>query len=232
MALVFDAQGTPTRTWDLPTLAGAGALKSTANDMLKFLAANLDSTSTPLGRVLASARVPRHEADRPGNNIGLAWHIVDLFGTTATWHNGGTAGFRTFMGMDEARHRGVIVLTNSANTPDDIGFHLLEPKVALVGPAVPPKVRKEIALDSAKLEPLVGVYELAPNFQLTITRDGAALFAQATGQARFPLFAETETDFFLKVVDAQVTFVKDSTGKFSELVLHQGGANIPGKRVK
>lgn len=232
MAQGFDVQSAPTRNWDLPTLAGAGALKSTANDMLKFLAANLDSTSIPLGRVLASSRASRHDADRPGNRVGLGWHIVDVFETTATWHNGGTAGFRTFIGMDEARHRGVIVLTNSANTPDDIGFHLLEPKVALAAAPAPVKPRKEIALDSSKLDALAGVYELAPNFQLTITKEGAALFAQATGQQRFPLFAESETDFFFKVVDAQVTFVKDSTGKVNELVLHQGGANIPGKRVK
>jgi CubicO group peptidase (beta-lactamase class C family) len=141
MAQGFDLQSTPTRTWDLPTLAGAGGLKSTANDMLKFLAANLDSTSTPLGRVLARSREPRHDTDRPGNTIGFAWHIVDLFGTFATWHNGGTAGFRTFIGLDDARHRGVIVLTNSANNPDDIGFHLLEPKVDLVVPLVPSKQR-------------------------------------------------------------------------------------------
>jgi len=87
MAQGFDAQGTPTRTWDLPTLAGAGALKSTANDMLKFLAANLDSTSTSIGKILASAKTARHDADRPGNSIGLAWHIVDVYGTTATWQS-------------------------------------------------------------------------------------------------------------------------------------------------
>lgn len=232
MAQGFDAQGAPTHTWDLPTLAGAGALKSTANDMLKFLAANLDSTSTPIGKTLAFARIPRHDADRPGNSLGLAWHIVDVFGTKATWHNGGTGGFRTFIGMDDVRHRGVIVLTNSANTPDDIGFHVLEPKVELAAPPGQGKQRKEIAVDPVKLEALTGVYELAPDFQLTVTRDGAALFAQATGQPRFPLFAEAETEFFLKVVEAQISFVKDANGKFSSLVLHQGGANIPGKRVK
>jgi len=232
MAQGFDAMGTPTHTWDLPTLAGAGALKSTANDMLKFLAANLDSTSTSLGKILASAKLPRHDADRPGNSIGLAWHIVDVYGTTATWHNGGTAGFRTFIGMDDIRHRGVIVLTNSANTPDDIGFHVLEPKVELAAPPGQAKQRKEIVVEEAKLEPLTGVYELAPNFQLTITREGASLFAQATGQPKFPLFAEAETEFFLKVVDAQVSFIKDANGQFNSLVLHQGGANIPGKRVK
>ncbi len=232
MAEGFDAEGAPTRAWDLPTLAGAGALKSTANDMVKFLAANLDSTTTPIGRVLASAKIPRHDADRPGNSIGLGWHIVDVYGTKATWHNGGTGGFRTFIGMDDVRHRGVIVLTNSTNTPDDIGFHVLEPQVQLAAPPGAGKQRKEIVVEQAKLEPLTGVYELAPNFQLTITREGSSLFAQATGQSRFPLFAEAETEFFLKVVDAQISFVKDAAGKVSSLILHQGGANIPGKRIK
>lgn len=132
MAQGFDAMGTPVHLWDLPTFVGAGGLRSTANDMLKFLAANLDTAATPLSRVLASARVPRRDTDRSGNKIGLAWHIVNVFGTTITWHNGGTGGFRTFIGMDEAHHRGVIVLTNSVITPDDIGFHLLEPKVGLI----------------------------------------------------------------------------------------------------
>ncbi|HEY0241156.1 MAG TPA: serine hydrolase [Gemmatimonadaceae bacterium] len=225
----FDAVGTPTPSWNLPTLAGAGALRSTANDMLKFLAANLDSTSVPLGRVLAQARAPKRDADRPGNTIGLGWHVVDVLGTTATWHNGGTGGFRAFIGMDDIRHRGVIVLTNSAITPDDIGFHVLESKVALVAP---PKVRKEVAVDPSKLEPLTGVYELASNFRLTITREGSSLFAQGTDQPKFPLFAEAETEFFLKAVDAQISFVKDSDGKFSSLLLYQNGGKISGKRVK
>ena len=232
MAQGFDAQGTPTHSWDLPVLAGAGALKSTANDMLKFLAANLDSTSTPIGRVLASARVPRHDTDRPGNTIGFAWHIVDLLGTSATWHNGGTGGFRTFIGMDPARSRGVIVLTNSTDNPDDIGFHILEPKVELVPPPKPIRQRTEISLDSVKVMPLVGVYELSPTFRIEITREGAALFAQPTAQPKFRLFAESESEFFLKVVDAQISFIRDSAGKVNQIVLHQGGANIPGKRVK
>lgn len=230
MAQGFDALGTPVRSWDLPTLAGAGALKSTANDMLKFLAANLDSSSTSIGRVLASAKLPRHDADRPGNSIGLGWHIVDVYGTRATWHNGGTGGFRTFIAMDDSRHRGVIVLTNSANTPDDIGFHVLEPKVELA--TSPKKQRTEITVEPAKLEPLTGVYELAPDFQITVSREGDRLFAQATAQPKFPLFAEAETEWFLKVVDAQISFVKDSSGKFNSLILHQGGVNTPGRRVK
>ena len=104
---------------------------------------------------------------------------------------------------------------------------MLEPRIPLVV-ATPPKVRTEIVIDPAKLDAYVGVYELAPNFSIEITKEGAALFAQATGQPKFPLFAESETDFFLKVIDAQVTFVRDASGKFDQIILHQGGANSPG----
>jgi CubicO group peptidase (beta-lactamase class C family) len=133
MAQGFDGLGTPVRLWDLPTLAGMGGLRSTANDMLKYLAANLDVNSKPLGQILASARLPRRDIDSRGNRIGLTWHVVNAYGTTITWHNGGTGGFHSYIGMDEARQRGVIVLTNSVISADDIGFHLLEPKIELVG---------------------------------------------------------------------------------------------------
>ncbi len=231
MAQGFNAEGTPMHLWDLPTLAGAGALRSTANDMLRFLAANLDSSSAPLGKVLAQSRTPRRNADRPGNRIGLGWHLVDVFGSTQTWHNGGTGGFRAFVGIDEAKHRGVILLSNSTITPDDIVFHLLVPQIPLDGPSAPPKKRVEISIDPSKLAPYVGVYELAPNFRITVTREGPSLFAQATGQTKLQLHAESENEFFLKVVDAQVTFVKDPNGSVNRLILHQNGANIPGMRV-
>jgi len=72
----------------------------------------------------------------------------------------------------------------------------------------------------------VGNYELAPTFQIAVTREKAQLFVQATGQPRFPLYAESDSTFFLKVVDAQVTFSKDG------LVLHQNGQNLPGRKLQ
>jgi CubicO group peptidase (beta-lactamase class C family) len=228
----FNAQGSAMQPWTLNVLAGAGALRSTAADMLRFLAAALDSTASPVARLIARTKVPQREADRPGNRIGLGWHIVDLFGTTVTWHNGGTGGYRAFIGLDDARRRGVVLLSNSTISPDDIGFHLLEPKVPLDLPAAPPAPRVEVALDPSRLDALVGVYELAPNFQLTITKENGELFGQATGQGRVRLHAESDTKFFLREVDAQVSFKREADGKVNELTLHQGGANIPGRRVR
>ena len=69
-------------------------------------------------------------------------------------------------------------------------------------------------------------------FVLTVREVGGRLAAQATGQPAFPIFAESETEFFLKVVDAQLTFTLDDTGVVDGLILHQGGANQPARKVR
>ncbi len=129
--------------WDLPTLAGAGALRSTANDLLRFLSANLDSTSAPLGRVLATTHFARRDVDGVRMRIGLNWHILTALGRPIVWHNGGTGGYRTFTGFDEANKRGVVVLSNQVVSPDDIGFHLLDQHAPLAPPPST-KVRTEV----------------------------------------------------------------------------------------
>lgn len=94
----------------------------------------------------------------------------------------------------------------------------------------PQKERQAIKLDPTLYDAYVGEYELAPNFSLTITREGDQIFGQATGQQKLELFPESETLFFLKVVDAQLEFVRGADGKVTGLVLHQGGRDMPGKR--
>jgi len=95
-----------------------------------------------------------------------------------------------------------------------------------------PKEHKEIKVDPKLFDGYVGQYQLTPNFILTITREGDGLFAQATGQPKFQIFPEGERDFFLKVVDAQITFDTDSSGRAISLTLHQNGADMPAKRVQ
>lgn len=95
-----------------------------------------------------------------------------------------------------------------------------------------PATRKEITLTEDKLDRLLGVYELEPGFLMTITREGTHLFMQATGQGIAEAFAESETKFFFKVVDAQMEFAMGDDGRASVLSLFQGGAAPPAKRVK
>ena len=217
-----DEAGNVVPNWDLPTLAGAGALRSTASDMLAFLAANVDTSATPIGRALRQTHDPRQATDNPNLKVGLAWHILSRPIGNIVWHNGGTGGYRTFIGFDPVRRIGVVVLSNFNRSVDDLGYHLLDESFPLE-PA--PQRHAEVAVDSLVLARYVGDYELAPTFHIVITREAMHLFLQATAQPRFPIFAESDSTFFLTVVDAQITFRPDG------LVLHQNGQHIPGRKL-
>ncbi len=90
--------------------------------------------------------------------------------------------------------------------------------------------RKEISIAPKLLAPYVGTYQIQAGFDLVITLENDQLVSQATGQGKLPLFAESETKFFLKVVDAQIEFVKDDKGAVTSLILRQGAAEIKAPR--
>jgi CubicO group peptidase (beta-lactamase class C family) len=116
----------PVKNWDLDALAGAGAIRSTVNDMLKFLAAASGRVDSPLAPAFKRMLSVRREAGSPAIHIAMGWHIFNQFDTEIVWHNGGTGGYRTFAGYIPASKKAVVVLTNAAFDSDDIGRHLLE----------------------------------------------------------------------------------------------------------
>jgi serine-type D-Ala-D-Ala carboxypeptidase/endopeptidase len=231
LAAGHDATLDTVENWDLPTLAGAGALRSTANDMLTFIAANLDYTKSPLAPAMAAMLKERRPTGQPGLEMALGWHIFTTGGKEIIWHNGGTGGYRSYMGFDPKARVGVVLLSNAETSAgvDDIGRHLLDPSVPLL---TPQKEHKQVKVDPKLFDGYVGRYQLAPNFDITITKDGDHLFEQATGQPKFEIFAEGDREYFLKVVDAQITFVTDSKGHATELILHQNGRDAHGNRVE
>lgn len=113
------ADGQPAGNWDLPTLAGAGALRSTADDMLRYLAANLD------GKYAGSHW--ERAAIGQGQGIGLAWHRLQLRkdGPVIVWHNGATGGYRCWAGFVTETKTAVVVLSNSTAEVDLLGITLL-----------------------------------------------------------------------------------------------------------
>jgi serine-type D-Ala-D-Ala carboxypeptidase/endopeptidase len=124
---------------------------------------------------------------------------------------------------------GVVALTNAGSLagPDDIGRHLLDAKSPLL-PAnsralAQPLARTDITLDPAVFDRYVGRYQLAPAILLTVTRDVSRFVVQLTGQAAYDVYAETERDFFYKVVNAQLTFEVGTDGRATAVVLHQLG---------
>jgi CubicO group peptidase (beta-lactamase class C family) len=231
LAVGHDDKLVSVANWDLPTLAGAGALRSTANDMLIFLGANLGYIKSPLAPAMAAMLTVRRPTGVPGLEIALGWHISTRDSHEIIWHNGGTGGYRSYIGYEPKNGVGVVILSNAETAAgvDDIGQHLLNASVPLYQP---PKERKEIAVDPKLFDGYIGRYQLAPNFILTVTREGDHLFTQATGQPKVEIFPESDRDYFLKVVDAQITFETDSQGRANSLILHQNGMNQQAKRIE
>jgi hypothetical protein len=95
------------------------------------------------------------------------------------------------------------------------------------GPAAP----KEVTVAPDVFDRLVGQYEFAPSAVITISREGTHFYEQLTGQNTFEIFAKSDREYFLKVVDAQITFEVDSQMRTTSLVLHQGGREIRATRV-
>ena len=91
---------------------------------------------------------------------------------------------------------------------------------------------KETNVNPEIYKMLAGEYQLAPNFTITITTKDNRIYEQATGQQKLEIFPNSEYEYHLKVVNAQISFVKDDTGKITELILHQNGRDIPGKKIK
>ena len=224
------ADGHVVSHWDFDVFAPAGGWRSTASDMAKFIAAASGQVETPLKPAFDLMLERTRPAGSPNMTIGLGWIILDRPDRDAiVWHNGMTAGFNSFTGYDRTTGKASVVLSNaiSASGIEDIGFHLVDPASPL---SPQPKPRTAVEIDPALLDNYVGTYELGPEFSITVTAAAGQLYIQASGQDRFPAFPESDASFFLKVVDAQISFETGADGKATGLVLHQNGQDIAGKK--
>lgn len=203
--------GKPAENWDLDAMAGAGALRSTAHDMLRYLKANMGVRPCPLYDAMKFGHQPRNEMS-PSTRIGLAWLTTK---DEVIWHNGGTGGYRSFLGFSADGRRGVVILTNTAVSVDDLGFATLLPHTHLV------PVQRAINPPVEELHAYLGAYELSAAMLLNISLRGDCLYAQATGQGAFALYCSAADEFFAKVAAISISFERDHDGAVSSLVLHQ-----------
>jgi hypothetical protein len=128
-----------------------------------------------------------------------------------------TGGYASFLGFTANGRRGVVILTNTALSADDLGFATLDSNAPLA-PAY-----KAIVLPSASLDGYVATYKLADKFLLQVFRMDDGLFARATGQNAFPIFPSAPDEFFAKVAGISISFARDPSGAVNGLVLHQNG---------
>jgi CubicO group peptidase (beta-lactamase class C family) len=127
---------TPAPRFQAPTVPGAGSLRSSANDLLNYLAANMGQLDGTLAAVIDSTHPMRHTTGKPETDIALGWLIYHKHGSDIIWHSGLTNGFNAYIGFDLKGKRGVVVLANMHGNVSLIGQHLLNPEYPLPQPAM------------------------------------------------------------------------------------------------
>ncbi|HWY85531.1 MAG TPA: serine hydrolase, partial [Gemmataceae bacterium] len=228
------AVGPPVKNWGSLALQGDGAFYSSANDMLKFLAANMGRGNSPLVATLARTHVRRKHAGF-GMKIDLGWFEFSLFGVDYVWHNGGTGGYRSFIGFDPRLEHGAVVLVNEANDIDDVGRYLfLHDTYDSLDKFKAPRQRTVAAIDHQIYDRYIGRYEFNSKHFMTITREGDRLIALDSGPMEFPyeILPESATGFFLTAVDAQISFVTNGARLVTQAIVQQAGKNQKARKVQ
>ena len=220
----------PVKNWNFAVLAPAGALRSTARDMLKFLTAAMGLRETPLRAAFDLMRKEERPTGTPDLTIGLGWHVWRRYGTEIVWHNGGTGGYRSFAGFDPAKRSGVVVLCNTSFSVDDLGLFALEPKWP-VARFKPPVARTAVEIGAKDLEAYAGEYEIEPGVTVAIAVSEGKLRVKSPGQAEVLYQPWSPTEFF-RIGGRELTFFKDAAGVVVRLELYHEGYTFGAKKVK
>lgn len=215
------------RHLDMQQPYSAGSLYSTVGDLLKWDQALYTTRVLPQA-ALDAMFTPFKD------NYAYGWTVQPperaTSGKRQIGHGGGINGFSTMYTRVPEDRVAVVVLGNVENV--NTGSIARDLVAILYGrPYQVPAERVAVELGTDVLARYVGRYQIRPEFVITVTLEDGKLMGHPTGQSPAQLFAESETKFFLKVVDAQVTFGRDAEGRVTHLALHQGGRDLRADRV-
>jgi CubicO group peptidase (beta-lactamase class C family) len=215
-----------------PILAGAGGLRSSVDDMLSFLAANLGLESSPLFNVMQETHKGRYSISKDIVKVGFSWIVVQEEDIHIVFHGGDKDGYRAFIGFDPRKKIGVVVFANFEDKIDDISLYALTGKKEILKLGTSKEKLKQIQVDPRVYDDYIGKYQTTPSFFIVVTRKGNRLFAQGTGQPKFELFPESESSFFLKAVHAKIIFERDSKGKVYRLIVRSSEGDEISKKIE
>ncbi|MDH5823892.1 serine hydrolase [Luteimonas sp. RD2P54] len=229
LATGHDSGGKPVPPWRFHVdLAGAGGVRATLDDMVRYVQAHLGRNESRLDAALAKTREPLPgTAAQP---MAMNWLLAPLDERTVHVHEGATGGFSSFVALDTGRARGVVVLSDTAlyelGGLGDVGNHLMDARL----PLGKPRTASPVALAPEALAEYAGEYPLMPGFSLVVRESGGTLHAQATGQGEFPLDARGDDVFEAPAFDIEIRFRRDRGGSVDALELHQAGQVLKGER--
>ncbi|HEX7185988.1 MAG TPA: serine hydrolase [Thermoanaerobaculia bacterium] len=218
------------QNWVAPKLntTADGALYMTVFDLAKWDAA-LYSEKLLKRASFDRMWTPVKLKDGKTEPYGFGWMIGETRGHRVVQHGGEWQGFSSHITRYIDKKLTVIVLTNLVGV--DTGS-IVDGIAGLYDPELAPIERIAIQIDPKIFDAYAGEYELRPGFMINLFREGDRFWAQATGQSRAELFAESETAFFTKISNTGITFAKDAGGAVTHLILRQNGGDIEVKKIK
>lgn len=242
LAAPHGAGGRRGSRWRFDALAGAGALHSCADDLLRFAALELGlepaagaAPANPLApELLAALELARSERWRsPAGDLalGLGWHLETSSGVR--WHNGQTGGYHSYLALDPRQRFGVVVLANASAGEADL-FGLALRRLLAGEPAADFGGRAHVALEPAALEPLVGEYSAGFLQKRRVFREGPRLFLAETGAEPVRLYPLSPTRFFTRDYGREFEFEFEGgagTGPAKALVALRGERRERAKRI-
>ena len=204
-----------------PEMAAAG-LWTTPSDLARYIIENQRSLNGKANHVLS------RELTEEMVTRGLGLQIGGSVSNPYFSHGGVNEGYESLFAAYEHNGEGAAVMTNAQGGMQLASEIMSSIAVTYDWPDFRPVVRTVVDVDRAVLARYLGTYELTPDFSITFSLDGNQLMTQATNQPKFPVFPESQTKFFLKVVDAEVEFFPDDKGRVTHMVLHQNGHETKG----
>ena len=216
-----------TPAWTFKTnAAGVGGVRSTLDDMVKYVQAQLGKTESAISPAL---RLTQQQINTDANNkMAMNWMLAPLDAHFVHLHEGGTGGFSAFAAFDLETKRGVVILSDTALTSvgglSSLGNHLLDSRLPLG------KARKLKQPGAELLKAIVGNYDLMPGMKMALTEKDGKLFTQASGQGKFEMGYDSAGDFYPLEFDATIRTQKKSDGSYALLFL-QGGGAFPLKKI-
>jgi uncharacterized protein YneR len=160
---------------------------------------------------------------------GYGWFVPES-GTGEMHHGGNTVGFISMMSVDFGKKLNVIILSNKGYADLTTVKNTLR-NIVLGEKFSVPEELKETSIKSKDFGNYTGTYQSDQGLKVIISRDDKNFYAQLTGQGKAEIFPKSDTEFFYKKVDAQITFVKDSGGLIKSLELYQNGQKVIANKI-
>jgi CubicO group peptidase (beta-lactamase class C family) len=230
LAPPFDADLETDSSWDY-AVPGAGGLRSTADDMLTWVAAQAGLGKVPpeLAVAIHHTQITRESGPSPEIRIGLGWHVE--FRDGGMFHTGHAGGYHAFMGFDRDAKAGVVLLANTATARLD-ALAVQAFRVITGRPIQPINLPAVASLDGKILDACAGRYALPDGGAFLIRRDGDRLITSARGQKGTRIYPTSESNFFSKSSDATATFERDAEGNVVAVVIRREGRELRAARGK